>query len=55
MSNARVDDDPSRRSVLLPDGRSLPYAEYGAPDGRVIVNRHGRGLSDSWPRFRARR
>jgi len=29
------------RSVLLPDRRTLTYAEYGIPDGRVVLWMHG--------------
>lgn len=32
------------RTVSLPDGRTLGYAEYGDPNGRPVVNCHG-GLS----------
>ena len=28
-------------SITLPDGRSLAYAEYGIPDGRVVLWMHG--------------
>ena len=31
-------------AVRLRDGRSMCYAQYGAPDGVVVVNAHG-GLS----------
>lgn len=27
--------------VRLPDGRSIGFAEFGAPDGYPIVNAHG--------------
>lgn len=29
------------QSILLPDGRRLGYAEYGAPDGRPVLFFHG--------------
>ena len=28
-------------SITLPDGRSFAYAEYGIPDGRVVLWMHG--------------
>lgn len=34
-------NESENRSVLLPDGRTLAYAEYGVPDGRVVVWMHG--------------
>lgn len=34
-------DESENRSVLLPDGRTLAYAEDGVPDGRVVVWMHG--------------
>jgi pimeloyl-ACP methyl ester carboxylesterase len=29
------------QSVRLPDGRSLAYTEYGAPDGKPVLYFHG--------------
>lgn len=34
-------NESQNRSVLLPDGRRLAYAEYGDPDGQVVVWIHG--------------
>src|SRR5512135_3671545 len=31
----------SSQSFRLPDGRSLAYAEYGAPDGKPVLYFHG--------------
>lgn len=33
--------DREEHSILLPDGRRLGYAEYGAPDGRPVLFFHG--------------
>jgi len=33
--------DRKNQSILLPDGRRLGYAEYGAPDGRPVLFFHG--------------
>ena len=33
--------DPKHRHVVLPDGRKLGYAEYGAPDGTPVLFFHG--------------
>ena len=34
-------DDQQYLTVRLRDGRTLAYAEYGAPDGPVVVSAHG--------------
>ena len=34
-------NDSENRSIRLPDGRTLAYAEYGVPDGRVVLWMHG--------------
>jgi pimeloyl-ACP methyl ester carboxylesterase len=33
--------DPLSQSLRLPDGRTLAYAEYGAPDGKPVFYFHG--------------
>ncbi|MBB3083887.1 alpha/beta fold hydrolase [Geodermatophilus sabuli] len=35
------DAGPREGSIRLPDGRALAYAEYGDPDGRVVLGCHG--------------
>jgi pimeloyl-ACP methyl ester carboxylesterase len=35
----------SSNSVRLPDGRTLSYGEWGAPDGPLVFGFHGGGLS----------
>jgi pimeloyl-ACP methyl ester carboxylesterase len=39
-------EDPTQQSYQLPDGRSLSFAEYGAPQGRPLFYFHG------WPSSR---
>lgn len=34
-------EDRECLTVRLRDGRTVAYAQYGAPDGVVIVNAHG--------------
>ena len=34
-------EDHECLTVRLRDGRTVAYAQYGAPDGVVIVNAHG--------------
>ena len=36
-------DDPTARTIRLPDGRRLGFAEWGAPDGLPLFHFHG------WP------
>lgn len=36
----RLDNDTSA-TLMLPDGRKLGYAQYGAPQGKVVLYQHG--------------